>query len=177
MLSNVFVPTSGMPTWLRAIADWNPVSTLAAALRERFDNPTRQPTGHGRCCIPSWPPWAEWFSWQSRGTISYRRSHCAQGQRTSGVAMSKLSVACRPGHRGCLLLPGVVPLEVISPSASGPIYRISDFNIFNCQAVKSFENDLDIEFACSNSVAKLEVRQRRPALSAPTFNSRRSQVR
>ena len=24
MLSNVFVPTSGMPAWLRAIADWNP---------------------------------------------------------------------------------------------------------------------------------------------------------
>src|SRR5487761_315171 len=40
MLSNVFVPTSGMPAWLRAIADWNPVSALAAAMRELFGNPT-----------------------------------------------------------------------------------------------------------------------------------------
>jgi ABC-2 type transport system permease protein len=40
MLSNVFVPTSGMPAWLRAIADWNPVSALATAMRELFGNPT-----------------------------------------------------------------------------------------------------------------------------------------
>jgi ABC-2 type transport system permease protein len=39
MLSNVYVPTSGMPAWLRAIADWNPVSALAAALRDLFGNP------------------------------------------------------------------------------------------------------------------------------------------
>jgi ABC-2 type transport system permease protein len=39
MLSNVYVPTSGMPTWLRAIADWNPVSALAAAVRDLFGNP------------------------------------------------------------------------------------------------------------------------------------------
>jgi ABC-2 type transport system permease protein len=39
MLSNVYVPTSGMPAWLRAIADWNPVSALAAAMRDLFGNP------------------------------------------------------------------------------------------------------------------------------------------
>jgi len=39
MLSNVYVPTSGMPAWLRAIADWNPVSALAAAIRDLFGNP------------------------------------------------------------------------------------------------------------------------------------------
>lgn len=39
MLSNVYVPTSGMPTWLRIIADWNPVSALAAAIRDLFGNP------------------------------------------------------------------------------------------------------------------------------------------
>jgi ABC-2 type transport system permease protein len=39
MLSNVFVPTGGMPAWLRAIADWNPVSALAAAARHLFGNP------------------------------------------------------------------------------------------------------------------------------------------
>ena len=39
MLSNVYVPTSGMPAWLRAIADWNPVSALAAAVRDLFGNP------------------------------------------------------------------------------------------------------------------------------------------
>ncbi len=33
MISNTFVPTSGMPGWLRVISDWNPVSALVAALR------------------------------------------------------------------------------------------------------------------------------------------------
>jgi ABC-2 type transport system permease protein len=38
-LSNVFVPTSGMPPWLRAICDWNPISALAAATRQLCGNP------------------------------------------------------------------------------------------------------------------------------------------
>lgn len=44
-LSNVFVPTSGMPAWLRLIADWNPVSALAAATRQLFGNPTTPADG------------------------------------------------------------------------------------------------------------------------------------
>jgi ABC-2 type transport system permease protein len=36
MVSNVFVPIGGMPGWLRAIAEWNPVSTVAAACRSLF---------------------------------------------------------------------------------------------------------------------------------------------
>lgn len=39
MLSNAFVPTAGMPAWLRFIADWNPVSALTAATRSLFGNP------------------------------------------------------------------------------------------------------------------------------------------
>lgn len=39
MISNAFVPTTGMPVWLATIADWNPVSALVAALRELFGNP------------------------------------------------------------------------------------------------------------------------------------------
>ncbi|MEV5827026.1 ABC transporter permease [Spirillospora sp. NPDC052242] len=39
MLSNSFVPTDGMPAWLRFLADWNPVSALTAAARELFGNP------------------------------------------------------------------------------------------------------------------------------------------
>ncbi|MFD2765863.1 ABC transporter permease [Micromonospora eburnea] len=39
MLSNAFVPTDGMPGWLRFLADWNPVSALTAATRELFGNP------------------------------------------------------------------------------------------------------------------------------------------
>ncbi|NUW38576.1 ABC transporter permease [Nonomuraea rhodomycinica] len=39
MLSNAFVPTGGMPPWLRLLADWNPVSALTAATRELFGNP------------------------------------------------------------------------------------------------------------------------------------------
>ena len=45
MLSNVFVPTGGMPAWLRAIADWNPVSAVAAATRELFGNPAPPANG------------------------------------------------------------------------------------------------------------------------------------
>lgn len=39
MISNTYVPTGGMPSWLRAIAEWNPVSALVAACRELFGNP------------------------------------------------------------------------------------------------------------------------------------------
>ncbi len=38
-VSNVFVPTAGMPGWLQAVADWNPLSALAAASRRLFGNP------------------------------------------------------------------------------------------------------------------------------------------
>jgi ABC-2 type transport system permease protein len=45
MVSNVFVPTSGMPAWLRLIADWNPVSALAAAARQLFGSPAAPANG------------------------------------------------------------------------------------------------------------------------------------
>ncbi len=38
-LSNAFVPTQGMPDWLRAVADWNPFSTIVTACRALFGNP------------------------------------------------------------------------------------------------------------------------------------------
>ena len=38
-LSNAFVPTQGMPSWLQPIAEWNPVSAIVAAERELFGNP------------------------------------------------------------------------------------------------------------------------------------------
>jgi ABC-2 type transport system permease protein len=47
-ISNVFVPTTGMPGWLRLIADWNPVSALAAAVRQLIGNPAAPANG-------SWP--------------------------------------------------------------------------------------------------------------------------
>jgi ABC-2 type transport system permease protein len=45
MVSNVFAPTAGMPPWLRAIADWNPVSALATAARQLFGNPVGPTNG------------------------------------------------------------------------------------------------------------------------------------
>lgn len=39
MLSNAFVPTGGMPGWLRAVCDGNPVSAAVAACRSLFGNP------------------------------------------------------------------------------------------------------------------------------------------
>ncbi|GAB3128035.1 ABC transporter permease [Tsukamurella serpentis] len=37
-LSNAFVPTEGMAPWLRAVAEWNPVSSLVQAMRVSWGN-------------------------------------------------------------------------------------------------------------------------------------------
>lgn len=49
IVSNAMVPTSGMPVWLRTIADWNPVSAVTAAVRELFGNPNPSHV------LPAWP--------------------------------------------------------------------------------------------------------------------------
>jgi ABC transporter DrrB family efflux protein len=38
-LSNVFIPTSTLPWFLKPLAEWNPVSALTAATRELWGNP------------------------------------------------------------------------------------------------------------------------------------------
>lgn len=38
-LSNAFVPLNALPSWLVPVAEWNPTSTLTAAMRELFGNP------------------------------------------------------------------------------------------------------------------------------------------
>jgi ABC-2 type transport system permease protein len=38
-LSNAFVPPQSLPSWLQPFAEWNPVSTLTAAMRDLFGNP------------------------------------------------------------------------------------------------------------------------------------------
>ena len=48
-ISNTFVPTQGMPAWLRTVANWNPVSAVAAACRHLFGNPNPASTIH------AWP--------------------------------------------------------------------------------------------------------------------------
>ena len=42
-VSNVFVPTQGMPPWPRTVADWNPVSAVASSCRGLI-------AGDCRCC-------------------------------------------------------------------------------------------------------------------------------
>jgi ABC transporter DrrB family efflux protein len=42
-LASTFVPLAGLPSGLRLIAEYNPVSSLAAATRELFGNPTALP--------------------------------------------------------------------------------------------------------------------------------------
>jgi ABC-2 type transport system permease protein len=37
-VANTFVPTDSMPSWLRAISEWNPVSALTQACRELWGN-------------------------------------------------------------------------------------------------------------------------------------------
>ena len=48
-ISNAFVPTQGMPGWLQAIANWKPMSALAAAARELFGNP------NPAASVQAWP--------------------------------------------------------------------------------------------------------------------------
>jgi ABC-2 type transport system permease protein len=42
-LSNLFVPTAGMPTWLKWVADHNPLSYVGSAVRDLFGNPNPNP--------------------------------------------------------------------------------------------------------------------------------------
>ena len=44
-LSNAFVPLQALPGWLQPFAEWNPVSTLTASMRELFGNPNPYPAG------------------------------------------------------------------------------------------------------------------------------------
>jgi ABC transporter DrrB family efflux protein len=48
-VSNAFVPTQGMPGWLRAFANWNPISALASTCRDLFGG------GNPASSIPAWP--------------------------------------------------------------------------------------------------------------------------
>ncbi|MEU8622373.1 ABC transporter permease [Streptomyces sp. NPDC048623] len=38
LLSNAYLPTEGMPGWLRTIAEWNPISAVTTAVRELSGN-------------------------------------------------------------------------------------------------------------------------------------------
>jgi len=44
-VATTFVPAEGLGSGLRQIAEWNPVSSMAAAVRELFGNPTAIPDG------------------------------------------------------------------------------------------------------------------------------------
>ena len=44
-LANTFAPTEPMPRWLRVAAEWNPVSSLAQAMRELWGNGPPAPRG------------------------------------------------------------------------------------------------------------------------------------
>jgi len=49
-VSNSFVPTAGMPTWLRTFAEWNPISATIQACRDLFGN-----TGDAVPASAAWP--------------------------------------------------------------------------------------------------------------------------
>lgn len=38
LLSSAYIPTEGLPGWLRTVAEWNPISAVATALRDLFGN-------------------------------------------------------------------------------------------------------------------------------------------
>jgi len=49
LTSNAFISTAHLTPWLRHIANWNPISVLAAACRELLGNP------NPAAAIPAWP--------------------------------------------------------------------------------------------------------------------------
>jgi len=49
LVSNAMVPTQGMPPWLQAVTDWNPVSAVTTACRHLLGNPNPSEA------IRSWP--------------------------------------------------------------------------------------------------------------------------
>jgi ABC-2 type transport system permease protein len=78
IVSNALVPTEHMPTVLRVIADWNPVSAVTAAARDLFGNPNPSAT------LSAWPmqhPVAASLLWSAAflvifaplATLLYRR--------------------------------------------------------------------------------------------------------
>ncbi|MEV6109688.1 ABC transporter permease [Streptomyces sp. NPDC051940] len=58
-LSSAFTSPATMPSWLGAIASWNPLSATAGAIRELFGNPGWQDTGwaaeHAVLLAVAWP--------------------------------------------------------------------------------------------------------------------------
>jgi ABC-2 type transport system permease protein len=58
-VSSAFVPTQGMPAWLRDFADWNPISAMAAACRKLFGGSPAQaaaawPMQHPELAVLAW---------------------------------------------------------------------------------------------------------------------------
>jgi ABC-2 type transport system permease protein len=60
MIANTFVPTEGMPAWLRVVADWNPVSAVVAACRQLWGN---APAASGELSLPLQHPVAATLIW------------------------------------------------------------------------------------------------------------------
>ena len=59
-ISSAFVPTQGMPGWLQPVANWNPMSAIAAACRHLFGNPNPAsmvhawPMEHPELAVVAW---------------------------------------------------------------------------------------------------------------------------
>ena len=80
-VSNAFVPTQGMPRWLQPIAEWNPMSALAAACRQLFGNPNPAaaihawPMQHPELAVGRAGRWECWRSsrrWRCTCTVARR---------------------------------------------------------------------------------------------------------
>ena len=80
-VANTFVPVGGLPDGLRQVAEYNPISAWAAAVRTRFGNPTAIPRGRPGRWSTRWSPRSPGAS---RSSWSSSRSPCgptANGRR------------------------------------------------------------------------------------------------
>jgi ABC-2 type transport system permease protein len=77
-LANAFVPADGLPSGLREVAEYNPVSTLVAAARTLFGNPT---------ALPARAPWP--LQHPVAGSVLCCGALLAIGRSRHAVALSR----------------------------------------------------------------------------------------
>jgi ABC-2 type transport system permease protein len=81
-VANAFVPSGTLPELLQHVANWNPVSALAAGIRTLFGNPTATP---GDVPWPLQHPVASSVIWIALLlTVTVPLALAAYGRRTDG---------------------------------------------------------------------------------------------
>jgi ABC-type multidrug transport system permease subunit len=114
-LANTFAPTEPMPRWLRVMAEWNPVSSLAQAMRELWGNgPPAPPDAQ----LPLHYPVLATVAWALAMTAVLAPFALRAYARRNGGDIELTDTASGTGLRAILRLP-LAPRIPPSPSGRG----------------------------------------------------------